>query len=169
MDKPRIVTLGERKFAGISVETDNEREMSGRGKIVSLWEQYRQEQVQQQICNRTDGNQTIALYSQYESDETGLYTYSIGSFVDSLEGRENQLAGIVIPPAAYAVFTSRKGPLAEVVLETWQVIWEWSKGGVQRAFTADFEVYDERAADPSLAQVDIFIALKDRVTSQNDR
>ncbi|WP_019119319.1 GyrI-like domain-containing protein [Brevibacillus massiliensis] len=164
MDKPRIVTLGERRFAGISVVTDNEHELSGRGKIAALWERYRQGRVQQQICNRTEENLTIALYSQYESDETGLYTYSIGSFVDSSEGQGGQLAGIVIPPATYAVFTSRKGPLAEVVVETWQAIWEWSKGG-GRAFTADFEVYDERAADPSWSQVDIYIAIKERNTS----
>jgi predicted transcriptional regulator YdeE len=73
MDKPRIVTLGERRFAGISVVTDNEHELSGRGKIAALWERYRQGRVQQQICNRTEENLTIALYSQYESDETGLY------------------------------------------------------------------------------------------------
>ena len=64
---------------------------------------------------------------------------------------------LTIPAATYAVFT-RKGPVAEVVCEAWEYIWQWSKEN-KRAFTTDFELYDERALDPNHAQLDIYIAL----------
>ncbi len=59
----------------------------------------------------------------------------------------------------YAVFTSERGPVAKVVVETWKRIWSYyeSPANGQRAYRADFEVYDQRAADPSNAQVDIYI------------
>ncbi|MGV2537844.1 GyrI-like domain-containing protein, partial [Bacillus thuringiensis] len=56
------------------------------------------------------------------------------------------------------VFTTRKVPVAEVVREAWEYIWQWSKEN-KRAFTIDFELYDERALDPNHAQLDIYIAL----------
>jgi predicted transcriptional regulator YdeE len=48
-----------------------------------------------------------------------------------------------VPEAKYIVFTTRKGPVQEVVIEAWQEIWEWSKTH-DRAFLTDFEVCDER-------------------------
>ncbi|MBL3200069.1 AraC family transcriptional regulator, partial [Klebsiella pneumoniae] len=44
------------------------------------------------------------------------------------------------------------------VCEAWEYIWQWSKEN-KRAFTTDFELYDERALDPNHAQLDIYIAL----------
>lgn len=98
------------------------------------------------------------MYSDYESDETGTYKYTIGMPVSSLETTPENMTSLTIPASTYAVFTTRKGPVSEVVYETWQDIWNWSKEN-KRAFTTDFELYDERAIDPNDAQVDIYIAL----------
>ncbi|CKE40391.1 DNA gyrase inhibitor [Streptococcus pneumoniae] len=101
---------------------------------------------------------TFAFYSNYESDETGTYTFTIGTPVSSLEDVPENMTTLTIPAATYAVFTTRKGPVAEVVCEAWEYIWQWSKEN-KRAFTTDFELYDERALDPNHAQLDIYIAL----------
>jgi len=51
-----------------------------------------------------------------------------------------------------------KGNLAQgVVFDAWTKIW---KSDLNRAYTADFELYDEKAQNPEDAEIDIFIALK---------
>ena len=57
--------------------------------------------------------------------------------VSSLEDVPENMTTLTIPAATYAVFTTRKGPVAEVVCEAWEYIWKWSKGN-KRAFTIDF-------------------------------
>ncbi len=88
--------------------------------------------------------ETFAFYSNYESDETGTYKYTIGMPVSSLEDVPANMTTLTIPAATYAVFTTRKGPVAEVVCEAWDYIWKWSKEN-KRAFTIDFELYDEKS------------------------
>ena len=78
--------------------------------------------------------------------------------VSSLEDVPETMTTLIIPAATYAVFRTRKGPVAEVVCEAWEYIWKWSKEN-KRTFTIDFELYDERATDPNNAQLDIYIAL----------
>lgn len=101
---------------------------------------------------------TLAVYSNYESDETGAYRYTIGMPVSSLENIPKNMTPLAIPACTYALFTTRKGPISEVIAEAWQDIWNWSKEN-NRAFTIDFERYAERSIDPNDAQIDIYIAL----------
>lgn len=67
-----------------------------------------------------------------------------------------------VPAGRYAVFNSDRGPVAKVVVETWLRIWSYYQlpANGQRAYRADFELYDDRAADPNNAQVDIYIGVK---------
>ena len=60
------------------------------------------------------------------------------------------------------MFISEKGFVRKVVSETWMRIWAVPKSapGGNRAYQADFEVYDQRAADPQNAQVDIYVGIK---------
>ncbi|PFA19638.1 AraC family transcriptional regulator [Bacillus cereus] len=157
MNQPKIVTKEAFQAIGISITTNNAVETSAEGKIPHLWNHYYQEQIINQIPNKNTQT-TLALYSDYESDETGTYRYTIGMPVSSLESVPENMKSLTIPTQTYAVFTTRKGPISEIVYETWQDIWNWSKEN-KRAFTIDFELYDERAIDPNNAQVDIYIAL----------
>lgn len=158
MVQPTIVKKEAFQLIGISITTNNEIEMSCDGKIPHLWTQYFQEQITNQIPNKTTQTETMALYSNYESDETGNYTYTIGFPVSTISDIPENMTSLTMPAATYAVFTTRKGPLSEIIAETWQDIWKWSKAN-NRAFTIDFELYDERTFDPNDAQVDIYIAL----------
>ncbi|TYP79124.1 GyrI-like domain-containing protein [Paenibacillus methanolicus] len=157
------VTIGQAiakegfKMSGTSARTTNAAEMSGNGVIGAQWGQFFGNQVMEKIANRK--NDTIlAVYTDYESDETGAYTYVLGAEIAEA-GQDKELRTIAIPDQKYVVFTTRKGPVPEVVVEAWQEIWSWSKHN-ERAFVADFEVYDGRASDPANSQVDIYISIK---------
>jgi predicted transcriptional regulator YdeE len=61
----------------------------------------------------------------------------------------------------YVVLTSNRGPLPEVVPETWRELWHLEdQGKLKRAYQADFEIYDQRAQDPHNGQVDIYVGMK---------
>jgi predicted transcriptional regulator YdeE len=51
----------------------------------------------------------------------------------------------------------------KVLVETWQQIWSTptSALGGDRTFQADFEIYDERAADPTSAQVEVHVGIRE--------
>lgn len=156
--QPTIVTKDTFRAVGISITTRNDIEFSADGKIPHLWQTYFQENIMNQVPNKI-GTETIALYSNYESDETGSYTYTIGNTVSAFELIPERMTLFSIPKTTYAVFTTRRGKISEVVPEMWRHIWEWSKEN-KRAFTVDFELYDERTANPDDAQVDIYISLE---------
>ncbi|MDA7027842.1 GyrI-like domain-containing protein [Bacillus sp. CLL-7-23] len=139
--------LDKKRFVGRSTVTNNKLEMSGEGNIPSLWK----------LCKEKNEVSQIALYSNYESDEYGTYTFSLGSFTE-LQPEQSTLNVITLPASTYAVFVSRRGLVEEVVLETWQEIWTWDKKSL-RTYTGDFEVYDH-IMDQKNAQVAIYVAVK---------
>ncbi|PHG63170.1 GyrI-like domain-containing protein [Bacillus toyonensis] len=157
INEPIIVKKEAFQAIGVSLTTTNEKEASTEGKIPGLWNKYFQEQMMHHIPNQQT-KETFAFYSNYKSDETGTYKFTIGMPVSSLKDVPENMTTLTIPTATYAVFTSRKGPVSEVVCEAWEYIWQWSQEN-KRAFTTDFELYDEKAVDPNNVQVDIYIAL----------
>ncbi|NPC93044.1 AraC family transcriptional regulator [Bacillus sp. WMMC1349] len=138
--------LDKKRFVGRSTVTNNKLEISGAGKIPSLWT----------LCKEKNEGSQIALYSNYESDEYGTYTFSLGSFTE-LQPEQSTHNVITLPASTYAVFVSRRGLVEEVVLETWQEIWTWDKKSL-RTYTGDFEVYDH-IMDQKDAQVAIYVAV----------
>lgn len=148
-------------IAGLTIRTNNAQEMSGKGKIGSLWQQFLQANLVAKIPNKI-GADLIAVYTDYETDHTGHYTYLLGVPVLSDESLPATLTFKHIPAGRYAVFTSGRGPVTQIVPEIWQRIWSMSPeelGGI-RAFQTDYEIYDQRAADPANAQIDVYIGLR---------
>lgn len=68
----------------------------------------------------------------------------------------------VVPAGNYAVFTSDRGPIAQVVQAAWMRIWRVPKSetGGDRSYRSDFELHDERAADPNNAVVDMYVGIR---------
>jgi predicted transcriptional regulator YdeE len=66
-----------------------------------------------------------------------------------------------VAPGRFAIFTSEKGPVAKVVFGTWQKIWSIPKTspGGDRAFKTDYEVYDERAANPQETEIEVHVGI----------
>ena len=131
-------------------------------KLLLLYKNIFGKQLGEEIPNRKNPGTTYCVYTDYESDFTGDYTYFIGEEVkvggDSMEG----FSSIIIPAQNYAKFTSRPGIMPEVCIDMWQNIWKMKSGelGGKRAYLADFEVYDKRALDPSKTVLDIYVGVK---------
>ena len=146
--------------AGFSARTNNASEASGHGVIGRLWQDFYQKNLAAQIPHRI-GTDIIVVYSHYASDEKGDYTYLLGARVSSIDNLPAGMSYRKIVPGTYAVLTTDRGPVTQVVPALWKKIWEMSPAnlGGKRAFLTDYEVYGSRAADPQNAQVEFHIGI----------
>ncbi|MBH5319606.1 AraC family transcriptional regulator [Paenibacillus sp. GSMTC-2017] len=156
-----IVEMSKLTLAGVSIRTSNADEAGPSRKLPQLWGTYFSSGVAAKPYN-VNPHFIYGLYTDYESDASGAYTTLIGHEVG--EGTaEQEIDGTIaiVPESKYLVFTTKKGPVQEVVAEMWGVIWAYFKDAVEvRAFTGDFERYDGRNFDPANTEVEIYIAIK---------
>jgi len=147
--------------AGYMIRTSNAKEMGGNGEIGKLWGRFMQQNLAAQIPNRI-GQTLMVVYSDYASDEKGEYNYLLGAPVTTVDGLPAGLSFRRIPAGQFAVFTTAQGPVAQVLQATWKQIWMStpSQLGGQRAFVADYEIYDQRSSDPNNAQVEVHVGLR---------
>lgn len=155
---PKVVERGAFTVVGIAARTSNAREMTADGIIGKQWGRLMQEGLLAKIPNKADRN-IVAVYTDYASDHNGEYTYVLGARVKSDGDVPAGMVAKKIPAGKFAVFTSEKGPAAKVVPETWMKInsLPQSAAGGDRAYRADYEIYDERAAN---SQVDVYVGIK---------
>ncbi|WP_290792814.1 GyrI-like domain-containing protein [Flavihumibacter sp. UBA7668] len=140
---------------GITVRTSNEAGKSGTD-IPELWNRFISQGLLKQIPGRI--NDTIyCVYTEYESDFTKPYTTLLGCQVASLENIPEGMKGIEIPEGIYEQVTVKGNLLEGIVYDAWTEIWDRP---LQRTYRADFEVYDEKAADMSNAEVNIFVGVQ---------
>jgi predicted transcriptional regulator YdeE len=146
---------------GVAARTHNAAEMNGKGKIGEIWHTLLRDNLAAKIPNKL-GIDLVALYTDYESDREGEYTYLLGLPVSSIKDVPPMFVAKHIPGGRYSVVVSNRGPVVQVVPEIWQRIWSMPPkelGGV-RSYRADYEVYDQRAADPEKAQIEVFVGLR---------
>lgn len=139
---------------GISVRTTNQNNQA-KEDIGNLWGRFMAEEIHDKIPNMT-GQSIYAIYTDYEGDHTQPYTTILGYPVSTLAEIPEGMVGHEIEPADYEKFTAKGNLKGEAVIKTWHEIWN---SDLDRAFTSDYEVYDERAMDPSNGEADIFVAL----------
>jgi predicted transcriptional regulator YdeE len=158
------VTLNPLTLVGLTVRTQNKDEVRPEtSKIGPLFGSYLGNQLANELQHRSNPGVTYAVYTDYESDEHGPYTYFIGEAVDSLDDQDlSQFKSLVIPASAYQKFTSESGKMPDILLASWQQIWHMDQAdfGGKRRYIADFEVYDHRAKDPNKTTIDIYIGLE---------
>jgi predicted transcriptional regulator YdeE len=159
---PKKVHQDGFSVVGIETRTTNAKEATSAGVIPKQWQKFFQDGIQQKIRDKVDGT-IYAVYSDYASDRNGEYSFLIGMKV---KPNATVPAGMVlrsIPAGEYAVITSDQGQVSKVVPGAWQQIYSFEDKhqlGGPRAYRADFELYDQRAADPQNSQVDIYVGLK---------
>lgn len=156
-------TLKEIKLVGISAKTSYSNEINPEtAKIGATLGQYHGSGLANKINGRKNPGVTYCVYTEYESDEKGEYTYFVGEEVDSFDNMNESLEKLVIPTQNYSKFAVGPGQMPNVCIDAWMKIWSMNNAdlGGERNFIADFEIYDNRASDLSKAVFDIYIGIK---------
>jgi predicted transcriptional regulator YdeE len=160
--EPKIVQQPEFSVIGIQARTSNAREVRGGGVIPKQWTRFFDEGIADKIPNKV-GSTIYAVYTNYASDYNGEYDFIIGMKVSNVSDVPPGMVAKKVPGGKFAVITSAKGPVAQVVPQAWQRVYSLDNNqqlGGPRAYKADFELYDQRSQNPQASQVDLYVGLK---------
>lgn len=139
---------------GITVRTNNTSGAAAKD-IPALWQRFFAEQISDKIPHKIN-EALYCVYTDYESDHTGDYTTLLGCRVSSLTEIPEGMQGLKIATGNYTCFEA-KGKMEDgFVFQKWTEIWQ---AKLERAYTADFEVYEFNGNIEALV-VPIFIALR---------
>lgn len=141
------------KVIGISVRTTNENGQSATD-IGELWNKFMSEGIIERIPNKID-NVILSIYTDYEGDYTKPYTTLLGCKVENLNKIPKGMIGKEFEGGSYSKFTAKGDLTKGAVFGEWSKIWGMD---LNRRYTADFEIYGEKAENPTNAEVDIFVA-----------
>ena len=140
---------------GISIRTTNENGQASQ-EIAELWQKFMTEAIVSKIPNKID-NDVYSLYTEYESDHTKPYTTILGCKVENLDNIPDGMVGSSFKGGNY-IKTSAKGDLMQgLIVNHWSKIFEMD---LERIYSADFEVFGEKAQNPSDAEVDFYVSIK---------
>jgi predicted transcriptional regulator YdeE len=151
----QTITIVPFKVIGITVRTTNENGQAAQD-IGALWSRFQTEGVIERIPDKADSS-IYSIYTHYESDFTKPYDVVLGCKVTSLEHVPAGMIGLSFEGGKYTKFISKGDLTKGAVYNTWVEIWN---SGLDRMYSADFEVYGEKALNLTNGEVDIFIALK---------
>jgi predicted transcriptional regulator YdeE len=155
--------ISEIKLVGITARTSNALEMNPEtSKIGATMQKFFASNMQAHIMERKNPWTVFAVYTNYESDEHGQYTYFLGEEVNDFENIPQGFEKLTILPQTYVKFTSTPGKMPDVCINMWQNIWKMKAAdlGGERAYIADFEFYDQRSRNPEQAVLDIYIGIR---------
>lgn len=159
------IRLPEIKLIGIKCRTNNAAEQDpDNAKIGGMIQKYFQNGLPEKIVSRVNPYTTYCVYTEYDSDQNGDYTYFIGEEVSASSVAPEGMFELTIPAQDYIKFTNGPGIMPGVCISVWQKIWGMTPEdfGGKRAYLADFEVYDVRAADPNNTVLDVYVGVVDR-------
>ena len=139
---PKVEDQPSFTVVGVTVRTNNTVEAGAEGKIPQLWQSIMQNGTLDQIPNK-DGDALIVVYSDYASDHTGDYNYTLGYKVTAVGNIPQGMVVRTIRGGKYAVLNSDQGPPQQVVAALWQRINSMTPQqlGGTRAYQTDFETY----------------------------
>lgn len=139
---------------GIAVRTTNVNSQAAKD-IQALWRQFLSEQILHKIPNKIDGT-IYSLYTEYEGDHMKPYTAMIGCKVSELSKIPDGMVGKSFDGGTYVKFTARGDLQKGLIVNQWSKTWNMN---LDRQYTADFEVFGEKAQHPNDAEVDFYVAV----------
>ena len=142
-------------LVGLAIRTTNENGQAAQ-EIADLWGRFMGENILEKIPNKVD-NTIYSLYTEYDSDHTKPYTTILGCKVENLDNVPEGMKGKSFTGGDYIKMTAKGDLMQGLVANQWYKIWEMD---IDRAYSADFEVFGEKAQNPSDAEVDFLIAVK---------
>lgn len=152
MQKVRIEPF---KMIGIAIRTSNANGQAAK-EIGELWGRFMAENILEKIPNKIDPT-VYSLYTDYEGDHNKPYTTVLGCKVDHLNEIPDDMIGKSFDGGNYIKMSAKGDLMKGLVGNKWTEIWEMN---LDRAYTADFEVYGEKAQNPKDAEVDFLIAVQ---------
>lgn len=155
-----IVEKNEIKLIGIKGRTSNNKEMQGRGIIPVFWNRFYSEQVINKIANRSGDGPVIAAYCEFETDDSGEYSFFIGVEVVSFDCIPEGMVSLLVKRSKYLEISTLRGRLQEVGIQAWEEIWKNQPLRESRSFAADLEVYGADARDPENGRFNIYLGIK---------
>jgi predicted transcriptional regulator YdeE len=138
---------------GIFVRTTNASNKALKD-IGDLFGSFFSQHILEQIPNKISGD-IYCVYTDYESDFNGPYTAIVGCKVSTLHDIPPGLTGKTIPDSKYEVYKST-GKLSISLAKTWEGIWNTD---LDRRYSADFDIYGEKASDFEHGEVDTYVAV----------
>jgi predicted transcriptional regulator YdeE len=162
------IALPEIILVGICVHTSFHQELDKmKGNVFPCVQRYFHQSLSEKIVARKKPGTTFCVYTNYESDYQGAYTYFIGEEVLSLDHHlADGFQKLVIPAQQYIKFTTSPAPMPDVVVKAWKEVWEmpYRELGGKRCYHTDFEIYDERATDLQKIVLDLYIGIQPDVS-----
>lgn len=143
------------KVIGISVRTTNENNQAAKD-IADLWGKFMNNRVLEAIPNKID-HTVYSIYTDYESDHTKPYTTILGCKVETLSTIPDGMVGKSFDGGNYVKLSAKGNLMKGLIVNKWSEIW---KMDLDRLFTADFEVFGEKAQNPTDAEIDFLIAVQ---------
>ena len=147
-------TLDAFHVIGVFVRTTNVNNKALKD-IGELFGNFVSENISEKIPSKISDD-IYCVYTDYESDFNGPYTTVIGCKVSSLTDIPTGLTGITIPESKYQVYKST-GKLSVSLAKTWEGIWNTD---LNRRYSADFDIYGEKAKDFENAEVETYVAIQ---------
>lgn len=139
---------------GLAIRTTNENAQAATD-IGNLWGKFLAEDIKSVIPNKVDDT-VYCLYTEYESDYTKPYTTILGCKVTNLDNVPEGMVGKSFEGGDYTKMSSRGDLMKGLIVDKWNQIWNMD---LNRRYTVDFEVFGEKAQDPSDAEIDFLISI----------
>ena len=143
------------KLIGISVRTTNKNNQAAKD-IANLWQRFMGESLLAKIPHKIDES-VYSLYTDYEGDHTQPYTAILGCRVDKLDDIPDGMAGKSFGGGTYVTLSERGDLMNGMIVKQWEKIFGME---LNRAYMADFEVFGEKARNPSDAEVDFYVSVR---------
>ena len=142
-------------ITGIYIRTTNAENQAMKD-IGALWDRFLSENWMARISGRLD-NSIYSVYTDYEGDFTKPYGVILGCRTSDGAAVPEGMITRRISAGTYEHRIIKGNIMEGVVGKAWSEIWN---SDLQRTYTADFEVYGEKASDPTNAVIDLFISLQ---------
>lgn len=140
---------------GISIRTTNQDGQAA-SEIGKLWTDFLSQNILAKIPGKVDDT-IYSLYTDYEGDHTKPYSAILGCKVKSLDHVPKGMRGKSFAGGRYLKLSTRGDLTNGLIVSQWTKIWEMK---LDRIYTADFEVFGEKARNPVDAEVDFYVAVK---------
>lgn len=151
-----MVEAQKLQIIGISVRTTNKNNHAA-ADLGGLWKRLFTDEIAEKTPNKLSDD-IYCIYTDYESDYTGMYTTILGFSVSNLESVPEGMLGRQFEAENFLHYEAI-GPMPEAVVEKWNYIWENDKV-LKRKYTYDLEIYGEKSQQTNQSIVDIYIAVK---------